>query len=49
MEISYFLKTGIELSNFSHTDSRVLSEKSERFGVCVKRKDISEVFIDSEH
>ena len=49
MEISHFLKTGIELSNFSHTDSRVLSELSESFGVCVKRIEISEVFIDSVH
>jgi len=49
MEISRFLKTGIELSYFAHTDTWVLSEKSESFGVCVKRIEITEVFIDSVH
>ena len=49
MEIGHFLKTGIELSYFSHTDTGVLSEKSETFGVSMKGIEISEVFIDSIH
>lgn len=49
MEISQFVKSSIELSYFSSSNSWVLSEQSETFGVSIKRFEIGEVFIDSIH
>lgn len=47
MEIGHLLKTFSELFHFTHTNTCVLSEKSETFGANIKRIEIAEVFIDS--
>ena len=49
MEIGHLLETLIELSYFAHTDTWVLCEQSETFGVGIKITDILEVFIDCIH